>query len=190
MLIKAPWGNYVGTESKKTWWKKYHSDFFDKYMSGKGLDIGFAGYTENTKPILPNTIGVDLNYPGYDGKTLPFESESQDYLYSSHCLEHVSDRINTIKEWYRVVRKGGHLIIVVPHRDLYERKTELPSHWNEDHKVFYTSSSLLKEIEDALPINSYRIRHLHENDDGHIYGVPVEIHASGEYEIEVVLEKL
>src|ERR1035437_5555824 len=184
------WGLNVGEESRKSWEDKWMHGFFRIYMYGIGLDIGGTGYLENVHAILPDAQIVDLNYPGYDGKTLPFEDGSQDYVYSSHCLEHVSNRKDMIQNWYRVTKKGGYIIIVVPHMDLYERKDSLPSKWNEDHKVFFRPSNLIKEIEDSLPINSYRIRHLLENDTDHIYGVPVEIHASGNYEIEIVLEKL
>lgn len=184
------WGLNVGEESRKTWEDKWMHGFFRKYMSGKGIDVGGAGYLEGVHAILPDAVIVGLDYPGYDGRTLPFADNSLDYTYSSHVLEHISERKNTIQDWYRVTKRGGHIIIVVPHQDLYERKESLPSKWNEDHRVFFRPSNLLKEIEDALPINSYRIRHLFENDADHIYGVPVEIHASGCYEFEVVLEKL
>lgn len=194
-LARSGYYKNVGEESRKTWLQKANCarGFFYKYMGGrnaKGLDIGYAGYLENVTPILPTAIGVDLNTPGYDGRTLPFLDNSQDYVYSSHCLEHISDRKQSIREWYRVTKVNSYIIIIVPLQWLYERKESLPSHWNADHKIFFTSSSILKEIEEALPINSFRIRHLRENDEDHIYNIPVEIHASGSYDVEIVLEKI
>jgi SAM-dependent methyltransferase len=190
MNYDQTWGQNTGEETRKSWKDKYWSGFFEKYMSGNGLDIGYAGYIKDVHPVLPAATGIDLSYPGYDGRILPFPDESQDYVYSSHFLEHVTDYKNAIQEQFRVTNKGGHIIIVVPHRDLYEKKTALPSRWNADHKRFYTSSSLLKEIEDSLPINSYRIRHLLENDTGHDYNDGPDVHGRWNYEIEVVLEKL
>jgi SAM-dependent methyltransferase len=180
----------VGTESRKTYKEKLENGFFDKYMSGIGLDIGYKGYEENIVPILESAQGIDLETPGYDGRTLPFEDNSLDYVYSSHCLEHISDYKNYIKEALRVLKPGGYIITVVPHRDLYEKKLTLPSQWNGDHKRFYTSASLCKEFEESLPINSYRIRHLHENDAGHKYDQPENEHSVGQYEIELVVQKL
>lgn len=186
----------VGAESKKTYEEKLDADFFNKFMRGPnitrgcGLDIGYAGYEFDIVPILPNAIGIDFNYPGYDGKTLPFSDNSQDYVYSSHCLEHITDYKSTIQEWFRVVKKHGHIIIVVPHRDLYEKKLQLPSIWNADHKRFYTPASLLKEVEDSLPINSFRVRHLKDNDEGHDYNQPANEHSKGQYEIELVIERI
>lgn len=184
------WSINVGEESRKSFLTKLDNGFFSTYMNGTGLDIGYAGYLDNVHPILPSATGIDLNYPGYDGHTLPFEDNSQDYVYSSHFLEHVSDYKKAIQEQHRATKVGGHIIIVVPHRDLYEKKTELPSRWNADHKRFYQTSTLIKEIEESLPINSYRIRHLLENDEGHDYTDGPDVHGRWNYEIEVVLEKL
>lgn len=188
-LACSNWGENTGEETRKTWQSKCYN-FFPNYMNGNGLDIGYAGYLKDVHPVLPTAIGIDLSYPGYDGRTLPFPDESQDYVYSSHFLEHVSDYKNAIQEQFRVTKKHGFIVVVVPHRDLYEKKLTLPSRWNADHKRFYTASSLLKEIEDSLPINSYRIRHLLENDTGHDYTDGPDVHGRWNYEIEVVLEKL
>lgn len=180
----------VGEESSKTYKEKCLNGFFDKYMSGSGLEIGYKGYIEGVVPILPSAIGVDLDYPNYNGVSLPFSDESQNYVYSSHCLEHVSDSIGAIKEWFRVLKPHGYLIIIVPHQYLYEKKVDLPSRFNADHKRFYTSATLVQEIEMALAPNTFRIRHLRENDEGHDYLQQPTEHSKWCYEIEVVIEKL
>lgn len=169
---------------------KLDSGFFNKYMSGIGLDIGYAGYVEGTLPILETAIGIDLNYPGYDGVNLPFPSESQDYVYSSHCLEHILHYQNSLIEWFRVLKIGGHLIIAVPHQYLYEKKLILPSVWNEGHLRFYTPSSLLKEIEESLQPNSYRVRFLEDGDLNFNYNVIPPAHSEGQYEITVVIQRI
>jgi hypothetical protein len=88
------------------------------------------------------------------------------------------------------VRPGGHIIVIVPHRDLYEKKIAMPSRFSGEHVRFYTSASLLNEIEMALPYNSVRIEHLWENDTGHDYSQSDEEHSIGLYEIELVLRKI
>lgn len=181
----------VAEETRKTFKDKLDSGFFDKYMSGIGIDVGFVGYlNEPILPVLPSATGIDLNTPGYDGRTLPYENGSLDYVYSSHTLEHIDDWKNAIRDWYRVLKVGGHLVITVPHRDLYERKMNLPSKWNQDHKRFYIASSLLSEIEQSLDINSYRIRHFEETDKGYDYAIPLNLHPSGALELLIVLEKI
>ncbi len=156
------------------------------------LDIGFRGSVEGGEavPIVDGAIGVDLDYPGYDGRTLPFADGSQDAVFSSHCLEHIPGYLNAIQDWHRVVRVGGHIITAVPLAPLYERGRRPPSRWNSDHQRFYTSASLLAEFEAALPPNSYRVRFLEENDLGYHYDSDPELHPPGCYEIVLVVEKI
>jgi hypothetical protein len=184
-------GRPVGLESRKSYDLKVANGFFDRYLSGSAiLEIGHKGHIEGAVPIVPQAIGIDLDYPGYDGATLPFPDESQDAVYTSHCLEHISDYRSVIREWFRVLKPGGHLIIVVPHQFLFERRRELPSRVS-DHKRFYTPATLLREIEEVLEPNSYRIRHLADNDFGFDYSIlPREESVVGCYEVEVVLEKI
>jgi SAM-dependent methyltransferase len=178
----------IGEESSKTYIEKHQNGFFKTYMSGTGCEIGYAGYVPGSRPILyPNCHGFDLNTPGYDGKHIPVENNHYPWLYSSHTLEHIQDYKETIREWYRVVRSGGYIVTVVPHRDLYENKLELPSQFNGDHKHFFTPASLLKYFEDSLPINSFRVRHLKDRDEGHDYNGKVPCWL---YEIELVIQKL
>jgi len=115
---------------------------------------------------------------------------SQDAILASHVLEHIEDWAASLADWYRVLKIGGHMVIAVPHRDLYERRSFLPSIFNEDHKRFYTPASLLSEIEDALPVGGYRIRSLKDVDDGFDYAIPPDRHAVGCFEIELVLQKI
>lgn len=37
-----------------------------------------------------------------------------DFVLSSHCLEHVANPLAALREWRRVTRAGGHLILVLP----------------------------------------------------------------------------
>ena len=180
----------VGPEARKTHPKRFKTGFYERYMSGAGLDIGYTGGVEGVLPILPGAIGVGLGYPGYDGKTLPFNDNSQDYIFTSHVLEHMPDYRHTIGDWHRVVKSGGHIVIIVPHQYLYEKRSCPPSAWNRDHKRFYTPGSLLREIEESLRPNTYRIVHLRDNDDGYAYHIPPEVHSDGCYEIECVIRKI
>lgn len=179
-----------GPETQKCHTRRMNQGFYFAFMQGQGLDIGYRGDIKDADPVLPTAIGVDLDYPGYDGTHLPFADNSKSYVFSSHCLEHTDNYKEHIREYHRVVKVGGYIIIAVPHKYLYEKKEELPSRFNGDHKRLYTSASLLKEIEDSLLPNSFRIRYLYENDEGHDYLDSPEIHSKGFYEIEIVIQKL
>jgi SAM-dependent methyltransferase len=181
----------VKGEAGRSFAEKLRNGFFATYMAGEvTIDVGYRGAFDDAVPILPHAIGVDLDYPGYDGKILPFPDASVDTVYSSHVLEHVYEFRPTIQDWHRVVRTGGFIVCVVPHKHLYEKKCSLPSIFNADHKRFYTPGSLLREFELSLEPNTYRVRHLRDNDDNYTYDVGPEAHSGGGYEIELVVQKI
>lgn len=185
------WAAHVGEELRKTY-RLYEQDgFFQQYFSGPNiLDIGYKGYVADAQPIFPHAIGVDMDYPGYDGRTLPFPDESQDTVFASHALEHIPDYRQALREWFRVLRIGGHMVVAVPHQYLYERIVALPSRFNGDHQRLYTAAALMAEVEDALDPMSYRLRLLHDNDADFDYTIPPERHAGGCYELVMVLQRI
>ncbi len=186
------YGRRVGNEARKSYDDKLDSGFWDRFITGPNvLDIGFRGYDDEIVPIVEGAIGVDLDYPGYDGTRLPFDDESQDTVFSSHCLEHIPNHSQVIHDWFRVTKVGGHIITVVPNAMLYERKLRPPSRqagWN--HLRFYTPRSLLAEFENILVPNTYRVRHLAENDANYRYEFTPDRHPDGCYEIELVIQKI
>lgn len=180
----------IGREASKSYAAKVYSGFIRTYLSGKKiLDIGYKGGFGEATPIVSQAVGVDLGYPGYDGVHLPFPSESQDAVYSSHCLEHIVSPVGVIAEWFRVIKVGGYLVVVVPHQYLYERKLNIPSK-HPQHLHFFTPAKLLTVIEEALLPNNYRVRHLQDNDLFYDYSISPKTHPVGCYEIEIVLEKI
>jgi SAM-dependent methyltransferase len=42
---------------------------------------------------------------------------SYDAVLSSHVVEHLANPLGALAEWRRVVRPGGHVLLIVPHRD-------------------------------------------------------------------------
>ena len=61
--------------------------FAKHFCKGYGYDIGFC--KEEWK--LPGARGIDITQnDGYDANNLPSDT-LVDYIYSSHCLEHVDN---------------------------------------------------------------------------------------------------
>lgn len=60
---------------------------------------------------------------------------SYDFVLSSHNLEHFANPIKALKEWERIVRPGGKLVLVLPHytKTFDHRRTPTPvSHMVDD----------------------------------------------------------
>ena len=165
--------------------------FQTQFLSGESvLDIRRTGQPEALGAPLRQATRVKLIDPNRDGKTLPFPDQSQDAVCSDRLLQHVADYRGAIAEWFRVLRVGGFLVITVPHQFLFERKISLPSRFDASHQRFYTASSLLLEIEEALDPLSYRVRFLEDDDAGFDYTKPPKRAPSGSCDLVVVLEKL
>jgi hypothetical protein len=61
---------------------------------------------------------------------------------------------------------------------------------NPDHKRFYTPATLLAEVEESLPVNGFRVRHLADNDYEYDYSQSIDGYPEGCYEIELVIQKI
>ena len=80
------------------------------FCQGKGYDIG----CNKLEWAFPDAIPIDLNFKdNYNALNLP--EKNVDYIYSSHCLEHVNDWIEVMDYWYDVLKKdGGILFLYLP----------------------------------------------------------------------------
>ncbi len=115
-------------------------NFLRQYFVGEGIDIGGKpdplGLYCELFPLMKRVRTWDLQ----DGDAQFLKGvadESCDFVHSSHCLEHLHDPREGLKNWFRVLRAGGHLVVIVPDEDLYEQG-RFPSSFNTDHKSTFT----------------------------------------------------
>lgn len=134
------------------------------FCKGAGLDLGFGG-----DGILPSSICIDraedhagrskMGNPSPthivgDIETLPwFKDDSLDYVFSSHALEDFEDTAGVIKEWVRVLKPGGHLVLFLPDQKTYEedcRKRNYPpnkAHIHADFSLEFVKARLPSSVE-------------------------------------------
>jgi SAM-dependent methyltransferase len=178
----------IEAESAKARPRRNREMFFETYFRGNGLDVGYGGDL-----IHPSAVGWDFEHG--DAQILSSVNDrSMDYVYSSHTLEHMLLPNVALRNWWRVIKPGGYLILYIPERDLYEKKTQLPSKWNLDHKHFFLlETDELPSTIGILPLinrelSDFNIIYSKICSEGYFSGGP-DVHSIGEYSIEVVLQK-
>lgn len=83
-----------------------------KYCKGQGIDVG-AGLWP-----LPGSVPVDIwRGPGAARNIDEIPVSSQDFVFSSHCLEHNSDWEEKLRTWISKAKRGGFVFLYLPHPD-------------------------------------------------------------------------
>lgn len=82
------------------------------FCRGNGLDIGGFDDWSLTGATSINILDTSL----YDAFKLP--EKIYDYIFSSHCLEHLNDYVSALKYWTEHIKWGGVLFLYLPHPDM------------------------------------------------------------------------
>ncbi len=96
------------------------------------LEEGYLNIDLN--PLLPGVLPADAMF-------LPFRDNSIDEVRASHLLEHfeLKDVKSALVEWYRVLKSGGIILVIVP--DM----TEIAKRWvtsSLDRKIFWWNPAI------------------------------------------------
>jgi ADP-heptose:LPS heptosyltransferase/SAM-dependent methyltransferase len=131
--IDGPQGN----EAAKIAWE------LPRWTRGRGLDLGCGPQAtfphfirvDNLKDtqLFGQHIKPDVRIDTAEDLGL-FSTESLDFVFSSHLLEHIEPEnvVKTLKEWLRVLKVGGYLILYLPDEDEYPKIGEAGA--NPDHR--------------------------------------------------------
>lgn len=122
-----------------------HRHLVIQYCTGNGVDLGSSG-----DPVVPHAIQVDLppdQYKHYNttrpeaaiqwrgsALDLPFKDGALDFVHSSHLLEDFLDWEPVLKEWNRVLKPGGYMIIAVPDHERFRAAVARGQGDNLSHK--------------------------------------------------------
>ena len=137
-----------------------HREVVAPFCTGYGLDIGFGG-----DPVAPTAIRMDLPTPyantgdapvqlGGDSRDLYwFRDDVLDFVYSSHVLEDFDENETepVMREWLRVLKPGGRLILLLPDQPRYvahcERTGAGP---NLHHSIDRFSLAYVREVAERI----------------------------------------
>lgn len=137
------------------------------------------------------------------GDLKSISDDKYDFLVSSHVLEHTANPIMVMNQWMRVLKPGGYLVLIVPHRDMtFDRVrpiTPLPHLIADfdagmgeddlthiDDYVKYNVANMDKDAESNISRlkDNYKLRTMHH----HVFDTQlvVELLNFTEFEIDVV----
>jgi len=137
----------MGHEATKAANRRVNEPIFaESYIVGHGIDIGagndqlqnFDGLSRH-KDKFPKMLSCkNWDTPDGDAQLMQSVADSTyDFVHSAHTYEHMHNPIEALKNWIRILKPGGHLIVTIPDEDLYEQGI-FPSRFNGDHKVTFT----------------------------------------------------
>lgn len=98
-----------------------------EFCKGAGVDVGAGRWP------FPGAVPVDpyAGGPQMDGCCAtdlplgPHPGGAWDYVFSSHCLEHLPDPVRALEHWRDRLRPGGCLFLYLPHPAM--------RYWNPQH---------------------------------------------------------
>lgn len=174
---------------------------FNKVFSGVGLDI-CPGRSPLREEDFPNIRSMSyFTWEQGDANNIEdfVKPESFDFVYSSNCLEHMTDAKHSFKQWWRLVKPGGYLVITVPDEDLYEQGEF--GRFNRNHKhsfTIYKERSWCDKSINVLDIikllDDYEIIRIELVDTNYDYSIPRgqedQTYGHAEAFIEFILRKL
>ena len=81
-------------------------------------------FSDNT--VWANNVGSYNFCEGKSGKNIISDAvniegvkdETYDYLFASHCLEHIANPLKALKEWLRIIKDDGHIILILPEKSV------------------------------------------------------------------------
>ena len=90
---------------------------------------------------------IDPNIdPATDAYNLP--DQLVDYIFSSHCLEHLADWVGALDHWHTRLRPGGVMFLYLPH---YAQ-----TYWRPWHNRKHVSVMQAQHLQDYFQSRNYK----------------------------------
>ncbi len=108
------------------------------YTDLTGIDVSEVGIAVAQQRGIPNVSCMD-------GANLTFPDASFDLVVASDVLEHIEDEAQALREWTRVLKPGGKLLVFVPaFQILWGKHDEINHHFRR-----YTAAQLSASMRSA-----------------------------------------
>jgi trans-aconitate methyltransferase len=141
--------------------------FASKVCTGIGLDIGcnrlewmfsgklyessqnkykdnFAAWLSDAKNMVTESYPIDPIINNFNATSFPDYCENLDYIFSSHCLEHLQNWVGVLDYWLSKLKLGGVLFLYLPD---YSQEYWRP--WNNrKHLNIFTPDIIVDYLKD------------------------------------------
>lgn len=125
---------------------QYAIPFAKHVCKGVGIDVG----CNRDEWKFPSAIPVDPAINSFDA--LNFPCENLDYIFSSHCLEHIPNWVEVLDYWTKKLKLGGVLFLYLPD---YSQEYWRP--WNnKKHLNAFNSNIIYDYMKDNNYINIFK----------------------------------
>ncbi|MCV0393725.1 MAG: class I SAM-dependent methyltransferase [Nitrosopumilus sp.] len=185
--------------TRESIFRRHEMNLVIKYTKGVGIEVGCGLNKIHTSAIGINKVLTENDY-GYpfgtqiqsEGDNLPwFRDNSLDYVFSSHCLEHIVDSKKALREWTRVLKKEGYLVLILPHKNYFPNIGQPNA--NPDHKHDFLPEDVKKMIDEIGKYEIISIDTLHDNlkkDEVAMSEAPKYGHSSLNFSFEIIAKKI
>jgi 2-polyprenyl-3-methyl-5-hydroxy-6-metoxy-1,4-benzoquinol methylase len=181
----------MSEDASKTESGRMKDRFPHTIFQGRGIEIGGGRI-----PVTPDCVRWDQEQGDVQLLT-GISSESFDWVYSSHCLEHLVSPGTAIQRWWDVLKSGGTMRVVVPNEDLYEQSQHPHLYGNDPGSTFTIhKSSRWREasvnlIDLFTELPNHKILSVHTCDFGDDYPVrtPDQNASGAAAHIEILVQK-
>lgn len=113
---------------------------------GKGVDIGCA----KNEWCFPGAIPIDPVINEYHALHFPYTN--LDFIFSSHCLEHLDNWVDVLDFWHERLRTGGIIFLYLPD---YSQEYWRP--WNNrKHKNIFTAEIISDYLKHKNFVNIFK----------------------------------
>ncbi len=103
---------------------------------GKGVDVG----CNKLEWSFPNSFPIDPLINQYNALNFPAHCVNLDYIFSSHCLEHIPNWVDVLDYWTTMLKSGGVLFLYLPD---YSQEYWRP--WNNRKHVNIFNSTIIND---------------------------------------------
>ena len=185
--------------TRESIFRRYEMNEVIEYTKGVGIEVGCGLNKIHTAAVGINIVLTDSDY-GYpfgaqikaDGISLPwFSDNSLDYVFSSHCLEHFYEPERALNEWTRIIKVGGYLVLILPHKKYYPNIGHPNA--NKDHKHDFLPEDIKKMIDKIGRYEIVMMDTLHEkleNVKVAVEEAPKYGHPTLNFSFEVIAKKI